>query len=68
MCEIPVIVKNSAATPWMGVTGNSMLPVLISHLSTTDLSWVLQWVIPEKTHTPMTKGMLENLMGVGGGG
>lgn len=34
--------KNSATTPWVGVTGSSMLPVLISHLSTTDLSWVLQ--------------------------
>ena len=25
----------------------------------------LEWVIPEKIHPPMTKGMLENLMGGG---
>ena len=24
-----------------------------------------QWVIPEKTHTPIMEGMLENLMGEG---
>ena len=26
---------------------------------------VVYWVIPEKIHTPMTEGMLENLMGGG---
>ena len=49
----------------MEISDLSLASVLDFPVMTSLLVYKWYWVIPEKIHTPMTEGMLENLTGGG---